>query len=261
MIYPNSYRDAYWWMVEHCTTYEKGFVHRNYVAFVPLNQWEIPREQLKFIKKLGHGHFTEVWEGRWNINKKVAIKTLNVGTISLQAFSEEAAIMKTCHHDKLVQIYAVCSEKEPIYIVTELMCNGSLLHHLRSDTGNSLSLEVLIDMIAQITKGMAYLEHEKLVHRNLAARNILVGENNTCKVADFRLARMLEDNDYYHQQGKLTDKWTALEAVFYGNYTIKSDVWSFGILLVEIFTFGAVPYPGMTNSEVLTLVSIQQHSC
>ena len=242
-------------MVEHCTTHEKGFVHRNYVAFVPLNQWEIPRVQLKFIKKLGHGQFTEVWEGQWNIDKKVAIKTLKVGTISLQAFSKEAAIMKTCHHDKLVQIYGVCSEVGPIYIVTELMCNGSLLHYLRSDTGNSLSLEVLIDMIAQITKGMAYLEHEKLVHRNLAARNILVGENNTCKVADFRLARILQYNDYCNQQGKL-DKWTALESVLHNNYTIKSDVWSFGILLVEIFTCGAVPYPGMTNSEVLTLVSL-----
>ena len=219
------------------------------------DQWEIPREQLEFRKKLGAGQFGEVWEGRWNTNTKVAIKTLKEGTMSPEAFLEEAAIMKKCRHDKLVQLYAVCSEKEPIYIVTELMCNGSLQHYLRSDTGNRLSLDVLIDMMAQIAKGMAYLEHDKLVHRDLAARNILVGENNTCKVADFGLARIIEDNEYQARQGaKFPIKWTAPEAALYGTFTIKSDVWSFGILIVEIITFGAVPYPGMTNNEVLTQV-------
>ena len=219
------------------------------------DQWEIPHEQLQLEKKLGQGQFGEVWEGLWNSATPVAIKILKKGTMSPKAFLDEAAIMKKCVHDNLVQFYAVCSKKEPMYIVTELMCNGSLQHYLRSETGNKLSLDVLIGMMAQIAKGMAYLEHNKLVHRDLAARNILVGENNTCKIADFGLARIIEDYEYVARQGgKFPIKWTAPEAALYGTFTIKSDVWSFGILIVEIITFGAVPYPTMTNEEVLTEV-------
>ena len=223
------------------------------------DQWEIRREQIEFGKeiKLGNGQFGQVWEGRWNTHTKVAIKTRKEGIMSPEGFLEEAAIMMKCCHDKVVQLYALCSDKEPIFIVMELMCNGSLQLYLRSDIGQKLSLDILMDMVAQIAEGMAYLEHEKLVHRDVAARSILVGENNTCKVANFAHAKIMEDDKYQATKGeKFPIKWTALEAALYGEFTIKSDVWSFGITMVEIITFGEVPYLGKTNEEVLTLVGI-----
>ncbi|XP_071481950.1 tyrosine-protein kinase Src42A-like [Diadema antillarum] len=167
-------------------------------------------------------------------------------------FLKEAQIMKKLRHPKLIQLYAVCTRDQPIYIVTELMVNGSLLEFLQSPKGHSLQLRILIDMAAQVAAGMAYLESQNYIHRDLAARNVLVGENNICKVADFGLARVIKDEIYEsHVGAKFPIKWTAPEAANYHAFTIKSDVWSFGILLTEIITYGRIPYPGMTNKEVL----------
>uniref|UniRef100_A0A8D1GVQ6 Tyrosine-protein kinase n=1 Tax=Sus scrofa TaxID=9823 RepID=A0A8D1GVQ6_PIG len=216
--------------------------------------WEIPRESLRLEVKLGQGCFGEVWMGTWNGTTRVAIKTLKPGTMSPEAFLQEAQVMKKLRHEKLVQLYAVVSE-EPIYIVTEYMSKGSLLDFLKGETGKYLRLPQLVDMAAQIASGMAYVERMNYVHRDLRAANILVGENLACKVADFGLARLIEDNEYTARQGaKFPIKWTAPEAALYGRFTIKSDVWSFGILLTELTTKGRVPYPGMVNREVLDQV-------
>lgn len=216
--------------------------------------WEIPRESLRLEVKLGQGCFGEVWMGTWNGTTRVAIKTLKPGTMSPEAFLQEAQVMKKLRHEKLVQLYAVVSE-EPIYIVTEYMSKGSLLDFLKGEMGKYLRLPQLVDMAAQIASGMAYVERMNYVHRDLRAANILVGENLVCKVADFGLARLIEDNEYTARQGaKFPIKWTAPEAALYGRFTIKSDVWSFGILLTELTTKGRVPYPGMVNREVLDQV-------
>ncbi|XP_035765999.1 tyrosine-protein kinase fynb [Neolamprologus brichardi] len=172
--------------------------------------WEIPRESLQLIKRLGNGQFGEVWMGTWNGTTKVAVKTLKPGTMSPESFLEEAQIMKKLRHDKLVQLYAVVSE-EPIYIVTEYMGKGSLLDFLKDGEGRGLKLPNLVDMAAQML-------------------------HFTFKSAKFPI------------------KWTAPEAALYGKFTIKSDVWSFGILLTELVTKGRVPYPGMNNREVLEQV-------
>ena len=96
--------------------------------------------------------------------------------------------------------------------------------------------------------GMAYLEEHSYIHRDLAARNILVGDGSVCKVADFGLARVIKEDIYNPREGtKFPIKWTAPEAALYNRYTIKSDVWSYGILMYEIMTKGAMPYPGMSN--------------
>ncbi|XP_016362741.1 tyrosine-protein kinase fynb-like isoform X1 [Sinocyclocheilus anshuiensis] len=216
--------------------------------------WEIPRESLQLIKRLGNGQFGEVWMGTWNGNTKVAVKTLKPGTMSPESFLEEAQIMKKLRHDKLVQLYAVVSE-EPIYIVTEYMGKGSLLDFLKDGEGRALKLPNLVDMAAQVAAGMAYIERMNYIHRDLRSANILVGDNLVCKIADFGLARLIEDNEYTARQGaKFPIKWTAPEAALYGKFTIKSDVWSFGILLTELVTKGRVPYPGMNNREVLEQV-------
>ncbi|XP_041105525.1 tyrosine-protein kinase fyna isoform X2 [Polyodon spathula] len=219
-----------------------------------MDAWEVARESLLLEKKLGAGCFADVWYGTWNGTTKVAVKTLKPGTMSPESFLEEAQIMKKLRHDKLVQLYAVVSE-EPIYIVTEYMSKGSLLDFLKDGEGRALKLPNLVDMAGQVAAGMAYIERMNYIHRDLRSANILVGDNLVCKIADFGLARLIEDNEYTARQGaKFPIKWTAPEAALYGKFTIKSDVWSFGILLTELVTKGRVPYPGMNNREVLEQV-------
>jgi len=215
------------------------------------DQWEIERTSLKFIRKLGHGQFGEVWEGLWNNTTPVAIKTLKTGTMDPKDFLSEAHIMKKLRHPKLIQLYAVCTLEEPIYIITELMKYGSLLEFLQGK-GKVMKLPQLVDMSAQVAAGMAYLESQNYIHRDLAARNVLVGENNIVKIADFGLARLIKEDEYEARVGaRFPIKWTAPEAANYSRFSIKSDVWSFGILLTEMVTYGRIPYPGMTNAEVL----------
>ena len=171
--------------------------------------------------------------------------------MSPMEFLQEAALMKRLRHPNVLQLYAVCTREEPIYIVTELMKHGSLLEYLRGE-GRSLKLPQLVDMSAQVAAGMAYLEEQNYIHQDLAARNILVGEHLICKVADFGFVRVIDEDIYEaHTGAKFPMKWTAPEAAMYNRFTIKSDVWSFGIVLYEIITYGRVPYPGMTNAEVL----------
>ncbi|XP_076803953.1 proto-oncogene tyrosine-protein kinase Src-like isoform X3 [Clavelina lepadiformis] len=250
-------------LVEHYQTSSDGLCYRLYhpcplvvpsTGTIARDVWEIGREELTLQKKLGAGMFGEVWKGLWNGTTEVAIKTLKPGTMSPEAFLAEAKIMKMLRHEKLVSLYAVVS-KEPIYIVTEYMCHGSLLDYLKEGPGRHSSLVDQIDMAAQIAAGMAYIERMNYIHRDVRAANILVGKNQVCKIADFGLARLIVDDEYSARQGaKFPIKWTAPEAAMYGRFTIKSDVWSFGILLTEVVTKGRIPYPGMMNREVLEQV-------
>ena len=215
-----------------------------------LDTLEIDRQFIHFVKKLGAGPLTEVWQGLWNGITKVAVKTLKSSTMGVHKFLEEAQFISKLRHPKLIKLCAVCTKEEPICFITEFMKHSSLLEYLRGD-GRSLKLPQLIDMGAQVASGMSYLEENNYIHRNLAARNILVGERLVCKIAGFGLARII-DEDFYeaHTSTRFPIKWTAPEAIIYNHFTIKSDVWSFGILLYELITYGHFPYPGMNNAQV-----------
>ncbi|NP_001191506.1 Src tyrosine kinase 1 [Aplysia californica] len=223
---------------------------------VQFRELEIKREVIELTNKLGAGCFGEVWKGKLRKVVEVAVKTLKPGTMSSEAFLNEAKIMHKLTHAKLVQLMAVVSVQEPFLIITELMVNGALLDYLRSEEGKKLKFDVLIDMNAQVAEGMTYLESVNFVHRDLRAANILVGEHCEVKVADFGLARVLQDDDVYeaNENAKFPIKWTAPEAALERKFSIKSDVWSFGVLMYEIITFGKVPYPGMSGAEVLQMV-------
>ena len=215
------------------------------------DEWEVDKSALKFLKKLGAGCFGEVWQGLWNDTTEVAIKTLREGTTQPGAFLKEAEIMKKLIHPKLVQLYAVCSREEPFYIVTELMTKGSLKKFLHGEGRRVLNMRKMIDISAQVAEGMAFLESHGFVHRDLAARNILVGDSMVVKIADFGLSRVLVEDVYKaHEGSRFPIRWTAPEACLENKFTIKSDVWSFAILLYEITTFGQIPYKGMINTEV-----------
>ena len=213
---------------------------------------EVDRTSLRFQRRLGAGQFGEVWQGIWNNSTAVAVKVLIPKKMSPTDFLQEAVLMKKLRHDKIVRLYAVCTLEEPIYIITELVKNGALLDYLQKGQGKNLTIPELIDMAAQIADGMAFLEGHHIIHRDLAARNILVGENNDCKIANFGLARLIQDDEYTaREEVKFPIRWTPPEAALYNRFTIKSDVWSYGILLTELITKGRIPYPGMTNGEVL----------
>lgn len=236
-----------------CVRYEKPITYD--LSHKTKDQWEIDRASLTFLHKLGSGQFGEVCEGRWNGVTPVAIKTLKEGSMDREDFLTEAQIMKQLRHINLIKLYAVCTQEEPILIVTELMKNGCLLDYLQKPAGKALNIKTLVSMAEQIARGMAFLESMKYVHRDLAARNILVGERNIVKVADFGLARLIKEDEYEAKMGaRFPIKWTAPEAATYNKFSTKSDVWSFGILLTELVTYGRVPYPGLTNSEVLQQV-------
>ena len=214
--------------------------------------FEVDRSSIQFDKKLGEGKFSEVWQAAWNGLTKVAVKKLNPSTISANEFFEEVSLTKQLKHPKLVQLYGVCTKEEPIYIITELLEHGSLLIYLRGHGAHLLKLPQLLDIGAQVASGMAYLEEKGYVHRELSARNILVSENLSCKVKSISMARILSEDVYEAHTGeKFPVKWTAPEALLHHHFTIKSDVWSFGVLLYELITYGCSPYPGMNNTQVV----------
>ena len=223
------------------------------VSGKPIDEWQVDRSSIKFVKKLSPFTYFEVWEGVWNNATPVEIMKLKPNqNMLVENFLQSANLMKKLRHPKLVQLYALCSTEEPVLIITELMRHGSLIDYLHGK-GRSLNLPQLIDMAAQVAAGMAYLEEQNVIHRDLATCNILVGEDLSCKVANFERAQVLDKfkSIYEGQEGeRIIIKRAAPEAALHRKFSIKSDIWSFGMVLYEIITYGRFLYPGMTDAEV-----------
>ncbi|XP_034425210.1 tyrosine-protein kinase Tec isoform X1 [Hippoglossus hippoglossus] len=218
-------------------------------------KWEIDPGELTFMKELGSGQFGLVRLGKWRAQHKVAIKAIREGAMLEEDFIEEAKVMMKLSHPKLVQLYGVCSQQSPIYIVSEFMEQGCLLNVLRQRQG-SFSLASLLSICLDVSEGMEHLEANGFLHRDLAARNCLVNDALVVKVSDFGMARYVLDNQYTSSSGaKFPVKWSPPEVFNFCRYSSMSDVWSFGVLMWEVFTEGRMPFERHQNHEVVTLVT------
>uniref|UniRef100_A0A8C2PQU2 Receptor protein-tyrosine kinase n=1 Tax=Cyprinus carpio TaxID=7962 RepID=A0A8C2PQU2_CYPCA len=213
--------------------------------------------ELKRVKILGTGAFGTVYKGIWvpegeTVKIPVAIKILNesTGPKANVEFMDEALIMASMEHPHLVRLLGVCLSPT-IQLVTQLMPHGCLLDYVHEHQEN-IGSQLLLNWCVQIAKGMMYLEERRLVHRDLAARNVLVKSPNHIKITDFGLARLLETDkkEYSADGGKMPIKWMALECIHYRKFTHQSDVWSYGVTIWELMTFGGKPYDGIPTREI-----------
>ncbi|KAM9253667.1 tyrosine-protein kinase Fer isoform 2-T6 [Dugong dugon] len=230
-------------------TKKSGVVLLNPVA--KDKKWILNHEDVSLGELLGKGNFGEVYKGILKDKTAVAVKTCKEDLpqeLKIK-FLQEAKILKQYDHPNIVKLIGVCTQRQPIYIIMELIPGGDFLSYLRRKK-DELKLKQLVKFSLDAAAGMAYLESKNCIHRDLAARNCLVGENNLLKISDFGMSRQ-EDGGVYSSSGlkQIPIKWTAPEALNYGRYSSESDAWSFGILLWETFSLGVCPYPGMTNQQ------------
>uniref|UniRef100_A0AAR2L077 Fibroblast growth factor receptor n=1 Tax=Pygocentrus nattereri TaxID=42514 RepID=A0AAR2L077_PYGNA len=243
--------------------------------------WEFPRENLTLGKPLGEGCFGQVVRAEaYGINKDnpdqattVAVKMLKDDATDkdLADLISEMELMKGMDkHKNIINLLGVCTQDGPLYVLVEYASKGSLREYLRARRPpgmdytfdvtkvpeEQLTFKDLISCAYQVARGMEYLASKRCIHRDLAARNVLVTEDNVMKIADFGLARGVHQIDYYKKttNGRLPVKWMAPEALFDRVYTHQSDVWSFGVLMWEIFTLGGSPYPGIPVEELFKLL-------
>uniref|UniRef100_A0AAX7W5H2 receptor protein-tyrosine kinase n=1 Tax=Astatotilapia calliptera TaxID=8154 RepID=A0AAX7W5H2_ASTCA len=225
---------------------------------------EIDVSSIHIEKVIGMGEFGEVCSGRLRVQGKreiyVAIKSLKAGYSDKQRrdFLSEASIMGQFDHPNIIRLEGVVTRCKPLMIITEYMENGSLDAFLRKHDGQFTVIQ-LVGMLRGIASGMKYLSDMNYVHRDLAARNILVNSNLVCKVSDFGLSRVLEDDPeatgtYLSPGGKIPIRWTAPEAIAYRKFTTASDVWSYGIVMWEVVSYGERPYWDMNNQDVIKAI-------
>uniref|UniRef100_A0A2K5R7W3 Fibroblast growth factor receptor n=1 Tax=Cebus imitator TaxID=2715852 RepID=A0A2K5R7W3_CEBIM len=244
-------------------------------------KWELSRARLTLGKPLGEGCFGQVVMAEAiGIDKDRAAKPVTVAVKMLKddatdkdlsdLVSEMEMMKMIGKHKNIINLLGACTQGGPLYVLVEYAAKGNLREFLRArrppgldysfDTckppEEQLTFKDLVSCAYQVARGMEYLASQKCIHRDLAARNVLVTEDNVMKIADFGLARDVHNLDYYKKttNGRLPVKWMAPEALFDRVYTHQSDVWSFGVLLWEIFTLGGSPYPGIPVEELFKLL-------
>ncbi|KAK2187383.1 hypothetical protein NP493_167g01010 [Ridgeia piscesae] len=249
---------------------------------IPLDkEWEFQRDKLTLGEMLGEGAFGMVVKAEAKgISGKNGAQTVAVKMLKDDATDRELAdliqemeVMKIIgRHRNILNLLGCCTQDGPIYVIVEYAPNGNLRDFLRkrrppsSSSGyeepvvmtdlRPLTYKDLVSFAYQVARGMEYLSSKMCIHRDLAGRNVLVAEDYVLKIADFGLTRNIPNNDYYKKttDGRLPVKWMAPEALFDRKYTCKSDVWSYGILLWEIFTLGGNPYPSVPVERLFELL-------
>ncbi|XP_072019673.1 tyrosine kinase receptor Cad96Ca-like [Amphiura filiformis] len=237
------------------------------------------RNNLTFREQLGSGAFAVVYLAKAKgivqneFETMVAVKVLKETSTEddKRNFLKEVEMYKSLmHHPNIIGMLGTCIEKEPYYIIMEFASEGDLqsyLHNIRKDSNSTygkqqssysnhqfLAPTEIVTFAVQIARGMAYIASKKCVHRDLATRNILLGNGLVCKVSDFGLARDVVENNTYEMKskGRVPIRWMAIESLLDNFYSSKSDVWSYGIVLWELVTLGSHPYPGLSGPQVIS---------
>ncbi|MBN3296323.1 EGFR factor, partial [Amia calva] len=213
--------------------------------------------EFKKIKVLGSGAFGTVYKGLWipegeDVKIPVAIKVLREATSpkANKEILDEAYVMASVDNPHVCRLLGICLTST-VQLITQLMPYGCLLDYVKENKDN-IGSQYLLNWCVQIAKGMSYLEERHLVHRDLAARNVLVKTPQHVKITDFGLAKLLnaDEKEYHADGGKVPIKWMALESILHRIYTHQSDVWSYGVTVWELMTFGSKPYDGIPASEI-----------
>ncbi|CAI4227601.1 unnamed protein product [Auanema sp. JU1783] len=227
--------------------------------FVKREVWQLNHEQVTLGEKIGSGQFGEVYagtlaQGIFTRDVKVAVKTLNSGHLSADdrvTFLQEANLMLKLKHKHVIHLYGVATQKKPIMIFC-ILC-GSLLQRIQEKTS---TIETKRRYCKEIVSGMSYVESQQVIHRDLAARNVLLTKSDSCKISDFGLSLLGK----IHKENMLKNapvRWLAPESLLQGCYSSKSDVWSFGVVMYEVFSNGKVPYDQHDNLKKLATAVVK----
>ncbi|XP_076078504.1 uncharacterized protein LOC143048607 isoform X2 [Mytilus galloprovincialis] len=229
----------------------------------------IARHKLTVQRLLGKGAFGEVYYGlladvaHSEVPTPVAVKTLPTlcSDQTKLDFFMEAVMLSKLKHPNIVKFIGISIEGSSILLVTELMDGGDLRSYLRClrTKLNDITTQELVLLCIDVATGCQYLEEHGCIHRDLATRNCLLSEKGSrkiVKVGDFGMSRLTGRTNYYRKKGTalVPVKWMSPEAFIDGVFTSKTDVWSYGVLLWEVFSLGHVPYPGKSNEEVMQFV-------